>query len=544
MQGVSHVELLLLALLLLVAGFAVVAKWLAIPYPIILVIGGLLLSLIPRVPPVVLSPSVVFFVFLPPLLFSAAFQTSWREFRRNLPSILMLAFGLVAFTVFGVAAGIRWIVPDFDWKLGMVLGAVVATTDPISATATARRLGIPQAITDLLEAESLVNDGSGLVALKFAAALLVTGRTPTFLEGAGELVYLILAGTAIGLCVGQVVRIVQSKISEASIEITISLITPYVAYLTAETAHCSGVMATLACGIFLGRRSHGFYSLGARIDSTAVWGTLDFILNGFVFLMLGLQLPTILSQIRGVSLSGLLLRASFVTLLVIVLRIIWVYPSAWLVQRFTSSRVSAPAVLFSPRAIFLVGWSGMRGVLALAAALSLPETLNDGTPFPHRNLIIFFTFCVIFVTLVVQGLTLPAVIRRLGLSGAAGVEEEEQMARREMIRAALSELDNIRDSNSDDQDRSFDHLSGFYRRRLALLGEGEDSVSNSPTRAQVARQEQIAQHLRSVERNVALRLRNENKIHDEVWRHLERELDLLDARFQPLAHLQAGSGPR
>ncbi len=187
MQGVSHVELLLLALLLLIAAFAVIAKWLTTPYPIILVIGGLLLSLIPRAPHVVLNPSVVFFVFLPPLLFSAAFQTSWREFRRNLPSILMLAFGLVAFTVFGVAAGIGWIVPGFDWRLGLVLGAVVATTDPISATATARRLGIPQIITDLLEAESLVNDGSGLVALKFTAALVITGETPTVLEGAGEL---------------------------------------------------------------------------------------------------------------------------------------------------------------------------------------------------------------------------------------------------------------------------------------------------------------------------------------------------------------------
>jgi Na+/H+ antiporter len=533
MQGVSHIELLLLALLLLVAAFAVIAKWLTTPYPIILVLGGLLLSLVPRAPQVGLNPSVVFFVFLPPLLFSAAFQTSWREFRRNLPSILMLAFGLVAFTVFGVAAGIRWIVPDFDWKLGMVLGSVVATTDPISATATARRLGIPQALTDLLEAESLVNDGSGLVALKFTAALLITGETPSVLEGAGELVYLIIFGTVIGLCVGQVIRFVQSKISEASIEITISLITPYIAYLTAESAHCSGVMATLACGIFLGRRSSGFYSLNARIDSTAVWRTLDFILNGFVFLMLGLQLPTILAEIRGMSIAGLLLRASVFTLLVILLRMIWVYPSAWLVKRFTKAGRSTSAVLFSRRAIFVVGWSGMRGVLALAAAFSLPERLNDGTPFPHRNLIIFFTFCVIFVTLIVQGLTLPPLIRRLGLSGTAASEEEEEMARREMITAALNELDKIRTSSSDDEDRTFDQLSGFYQRRLALLGDGQESGSKSPSRSEVARHEQIAQRLRSLERNVALRLRNENKIHDEVWRHLERELDLLDARFRP-----------
>src|SRR4051812_1673472 len=533
MQGVSHIELLLLALLLLIAAFAVIAKWLTTPYPIILVVGGLLLSLIPKGPHVVLNPSLVFFVVLPPLLFSAAFQTSWREFRRNLPSIMMLAFGLVAFTVIGVAAGIRWIVPGFDWKLGMVLGAVVATTDPISATATARRLGIPQAITDLIEAESLVNDGSGLVALKFTAALLITGATPSVLEGVGELLYLILLGTAIGLCVGQIVRFVQSKISEASIEITISLITPYVAYLTAESAHCSGVMATLACGIFLGRRSSGFYSLNARIDSTAVWRTLDFILNGFVFLMLGLQLPTILAEIRGMSIAGLLLRASVFTLLVILLRMIWVYPSAWLVKRFTKAGRSTSAVLFSRRAIFVVGWSGMRGVLALAAAFSLPERLNDGTPFPHRNLIIFFTFCVIFVTLIVQGLTLPPLIRRLGLSGTAASEEEEEMARREMITAALNELDKIRTSSSDDEDRTFDQLSGFYQRRLALLGDGQEPGSRSPSRSEVARHEQIAQRLRSLERNVALRLRNENKIHDEVWRHLERELDLLDARFRP-----------
>ncbi|MFL6414105.1 MAG: Na+/H+ antiporter [Bryobacteraceae bacterium] len=533
MQGFSHVELLLLALILLVATFAVIAKWLTTPYPIILVIGGLLLSLIPAAPRVVLNPSVVFFVFLPPLLFSAAFQTSWRDFRRNLPSILMLAFGLVAFTVFGVAAGIRWIVPGFDWRLGMVLGAVVATTDPISAAATARRLGIPQVITDLLEAESLVNDGSGLVALKFTAALLVTGKTPSVLEGVGELLYLIFFGIAIGLCVGKVIQFVQSKISEASIEITISLITPYIAYLTAESAHCSGVMATLACGIFLGRRSYGFYSLNARIDSTAVWRTLDFILNGVVFLVLGLQLPAMLSEIRGMSVAGLLWTASCFTLLVIALRLLWVYPSAWLVQRFTNTGGASSSILFTPRAIFIVGWSGMRGVLALAAAFSLPETLNDGTPFPHRNLIIFFTFCVIFVTLVLQGLTLPPLIRRLGLSAATHAEREEQLARREMITAALRELDKIRESNAEGEARTFDHLSGFYQRRLALLEEGDGSVSESATRAQIAKHEQIAQQLRSIERNVALRLRNENKIHDEVWRHLERELDLLDARFHP-----------
>lgn len=533
MQGdVSGIELLLLVLLLLVAALAVLAKRLSVPYPIILVLSGLVLSLIPGAPKVLLNPSVIFFVFLPPLLFSAASQTSWREFRRNLPSILMLAFGLVAFTVFGVAAGIRWIVPGFDWRLGLVLGAVVATTDPISATATARRLGIPQAITDLLEAESLVNDGSGLVALKFTAALVVTGVTPTALEGAGELLYLIVAGTAIGLLLGQIVDLIQSRISDAPIEITISLITPYVAYIAAESAHCSGVMATLACGIFLGRRSSGFYSLFARIDSSGVWRTLDFILNGIVFLVLGLQLPTILGEIRGMSVSGLFLRASVFTALVVVLRLIWVYPSAWLISQIRFFR-GYSSRHFSRRAIFVLGWSGMRGVLALAAAMSLPEKLNSGLPFPHRDLIIFFTFCVIFVTLVIQGLTLPVLIRRLGLSGTAVDREEEEMARREMISAALAALEGIRESGPDTDEQMFDQLGGFYQRRLALV-EKEQEGGKTPTRAQVAKHEEVARKLRSVEREVALRLRDENKIHDEVLRHLERELDLLDARFRPL----------
>src|SRR5581483_11710901 len=215
-----------------------------------------------------------------------------------------------------------------------VLGAVVATTDPISATATARRLGIPRKITDLLEAESLVNDGSGLVALKFTAALVITGVTPSFALGFAELIYLIAAGIAIGLAVALVVHRVQRRITDAPIEITISLVTPYVAYLAAESAHCSGVMATLACGLYLGRRSSGFFSLHARIESAAVWNTLDFILNGVVFLLLGLQLPYILSDIRPLSLRGLVFDGALFSVLVILLRLVWVYPGAWISSQF------------------------------------------------------------------------------------------------------------------------------------------------------------------------------------------------------------------
>ena len=531
--GIIHVELLLLAILFLVAVLAVLAKRVAVPYPIILVIGGLVLSTLPGAPRITLDPNIVFLVILPPLLFSAAFHTSWREFKRNLISILLLAFGLVGFTVFGVAVVTRWMLPGFDWKLGLVLGAVIATTDPISAVATARKLGIPRRISDLLEAESLLNDGSGLVALRFTAALVVTGATPTFFEGVGQLLYLICAGIAIGLAVAYLMGKIQQRITESAIEITISLITPYIAYLAAESAHCSGIMATLACGIYLGRQSSALYSLHARIESSAFWRTLDFILNGIVFLVLGLQLPSILFDIQGLGIANMALDATLFCLLVILIRLLWVFPSGWLTSRFRHYQFAKHVDSFSPRALFILGWSGMRGVLALAAAISLPERLSSGTPFPQRNLIIFLTFCAIFVTLVLQGLSLPPLIRRLGLSGISASEErkEEEVARRQMIGAAMQALTDMREEEVSHPE-TLTQLELFYQRRLALLGEEEESDSDGTwNRDQVKEYDTLAQRLRTVEREVALRLRAEHKIHDEVLREIERELDLLDVRF-------------
>jgi CPA1 family monovalent cation:H+ antiporter len=495
-----------------------------------MVIGGLALSLVPGLPRISLDPNIVFFVVLPPLIFSAAFHISWREFRNNMTAILMLAFGLVGFTVYAVAAFSRWTLPGFDWKLGLVLGAVVAPTDPLSATSTARRLGIPRKITDLLEAESLVNDGSGLVALKFTAALVVTGYTPSFLMGSADLVYLIAAGVAIGLISGVVVHAVQERISDAPIEITLSLITPYVAYLCAEAAQCSGILATLACGLYLGRRSSGFFSLHARIESRAVWRTLDFILNGIVFLLLGLQLPYILSDIHGMGLSGLIRHAALFSAAGILIRLIWVYPGAWISGLIRTRLRLTPRASFSPREIFVVGWSGMRGVLGLAAAISLPDRLKSGAPFPERNVIIFLTFCAIFATLVLQGLSLPAIIRRLGLGGVEGAEQEEQLARRDMIQAALDELDRMKEERGGEATEVQEQLQRYYRRRLTVLNSNSiDGHGRAEPRQ--SEYDAIGRRLRAVERSVVMKLRDENKIHDDVLRSLERELDLLDARF-------------
>lgn len=527
--GLNQFEPILLILLILVAALAVVAKRVQIPYPIVMVIGGVLLSFIPHIPRPHLAPEVVFLVFLPPLLFSASFHISWRDFRNSLVSIILLAFGLVGFTIYGVALTTRSMFPGFDWQLGLVLGSVVATTDAIAATATARRLGLPRRITDLLEAESLVNDGSGLLALNFAVAIIVSGVTPTVVGGVLQLAYLITAAIAIGIAAGYVVRFFQRRISDAPVEITISLVAPYLVYLTAEAAHCSGVLATITCGLFLGRHSSAFYSLHARLESSAFWRTLDFILNGLVFLLLGLQLPSVLRDIRGMGAKDLAMDGFLFCAIVIGLRLLWVFPGAWLSRQIRSHLLHHKIRVISKREVFLVGWAGMRGVLALAAALSLPEHVSNGEPFPRRSLIIFLTFCVIVATLVFQGLTMPALIRALGLAGKSESIEEETWARQQMIQAALDFLEETKQRHPESVEAA-QTLADFYQREKYLAGNPA-SEDEHVSWIEAARRRNLATKARAVERALVLKLRNEDRIHDEVLRTLERELDLLDARF-------------
>ena len=288
--GIHHLELTLLFLVLLVAGLTTLAQRFKIPYPIVLFIGGVVLSLLPHLPQIALNPDVVFLVVLPPLLYVGGFNTSWRDFHHNIVSILMLAFGLVGFTVFGIALGTAWLIPGFDYRLGAVLGAVVSTTDAIAATAIAKRLGLPRRIVDILEGESLVNDASGLLALQFAVALVVAGRRPGPGLAMLELLWLIAGGVSIGLFAAFVIHKVSLEITDSPVEITLSLATPYLAYLAAEGIHASGVLSVVVCGLYLGRKNSEVMSINARLESTAVWKTLEFGLNGIVFILMGLQL--------------------------------------------------------------------------------------------------------------------------------------------------------------------------------------------------------------------------------------------------------------
>lgn len=526
-------ETVFLLLLLLVALFALLARRLQISYPIVLVIGGLLISFVPHVPRIPLNSNVVFLVFLPPLLYSSAWGVSWREFRKDLLSISLLAVGLVGFTVWGVAEfSDRWL-PFLDWRAGIVLGAVVSTTDAIAATSIARSLGLPRRIVDILEGESLMNDATGLLALEFSLGILMQGQTPSAGEATGRLLYLLVAGLSVGLLLGFVVAWCERFIDDGPIEIVVSLIVPYVAYLAGEGVHASGVLAVVACGLYLSRRSPTLFSPGVRIQIMGVWDALTFVLNGVVFVLIGLQLPYVLAGIRGMSHATLIAYGVVFSFVLIALRMIWVFPIAELSWRIRTRLLGHKELRPSPRSIFVIGWTGMRGVIALAAAISLPERLSNGEPFSARNVILFLTFCVILVTLVLQGLTLPPLIRKLGLASGESANPEERLARQTMLTAALKYLETARVKDSESFAHLYDDLVHRYRHRLAAVGgdvDGEEEQSPETYR----RLREISRGAIRAERRAMIRLRNDGVISDDSMRTLERELDLAESRYQSI----------
>jgi len=525
-------ETVILLLLLVVAAFAVIAYRLKVPYPIVLVVAGLLISFVPHMPRIPLDPSLVFLIFLPPLLYSAAWTTSWREFRHNLVLISLLAIGLVGFTVWGVAEFSEHFITALDWKSGFLLGAVVATTDAIAATSIAHAIGLPRRIVDILEGESLLNDATGLLALELGVGIIMQGEAPSIGGGILRLLYLIVGGIGIGLLIGVLVGWLENFIDNGPIEIVVSLVVPYAAYLAGEHVRASGVLAVVTCGLYLSRKSATFFSPGVRIQVLAVWDALNFILNGIVFVLIGLQLPYVLAGIRGAyGLRTLIEYGAIFSVILIALRMIWVFPAVKIassIRRWTGHMEKQP----QPREIFVIGWTGMRGVLALAAAISVPVMLASGAPFASRNLIVFLAFCVILVTLVVQGLTLPSLIRILGLAGATGMSEEEVEARRIALEEAISYLEEGRKQRGDAFFHAFDDLLDRYEHRLALVKTGHDENSEKNGTGTYRQVIEVAEGAVRAERRAIIRLRDEGRISDDVLRTMERELDLEESRYQ------------
>lgn len=519
----------LVLLLAIMTGLIVVARKLALPYPVLLVLGGLVLSFLPHLPAVRLNPEFVFFFCLPPLIYPAALFTSWRDFRANLRPIILLAVGLVLFTIVVIAVIAHRIVPGMPWAAAFALGAIVSPPDAIAATAVIRRLSVPRRIEAILEGESLVNDATALVALQFAVAAVATGR---FSPGVAPVMFVVVAagGTLFGLAVGYVVRWIQQTVDDPTINTTISLLTPFLAYLPAERLHVSGVLATAAAGVYLGWHGPLVIRARTRLQAAAFWEMIVFLINGLVFITIGLQLPGILHQLEGESWARLLGLGALVSLAVVAVRIAWVYPATYL-PRLLSARLRARDPIPPASHIALISWAGMRGVISLAAAFALPYTLSDGRPFPARPYILFLTFCVILTTLVGQGLTLPFLIRRLGIKDDGLTDEEERSARLAANEAALNLIEQLA-STCDVPPEVARRLQAEYCERMEELRRCADDGGD------VASGEIATPHYRrlqyealKVERQTIIRLRNEAVINDEALRRIQRDLDLAEARL-------------
>ncbi|WP_130418581.1 Na+/H+ antiporter [Edaphobacter modestus] len=523
------IERVVLLLLVMVAAFAVMAHRLKVPYPIVLVLAGLVLSFVPHMPRIPLNPNLVFVIFLPPLLYAAAWAVSWRDFRRNLVIIGLLAVGLVGFTVWGVAEFSDRFITALDWKSGFLLGAVLSTTDAIAAASVAKSLGLPRQIVDILEGESLLNDATGLLALEIGLGLLARGDLPTLEAGLARLIYLIVGGVGIGLLIGVIVTIFERYIDNGPVELVISLIIPYAAYLAGEEAKASGVLAVVASGLFLSRQSAKIFSPSVRIQIWSGWESITFMFNGIVFLLIGLQIPYVLTGIHGeYGVATLVFYGVIFSLMLLALRMVWVIPAVKVANFVARWRGHKEQI--SARETFVIGWTGMRGVIALAAAVSIPEVVN-GAPFAARNLIVFLTFTVILVTLVPQGLTLPSVIRALGLAGGDDFAPEERYARRLALQQALSFLEEGRRGKSEAFIHAYDDLIDRYEHRMANVAEdieGEHSATKNEVYLELM---QAARGAIQAERRTLIQLRDEGLISDNVMRKVERELDLEESRY-------------
>jgi Na+/H+ antiporter len=529
-EGIHTTELLLLLLVIFTALLALAAQRFKVPYPIFLVIGGLALSLIPIFPNISLNPTVVFLVILPPLLYSSALQTSWREFRVNLLHILLLAFGGVLITVIGVAVGIHLLLPDYTLATGAVLGSVLGATDAIAASAIGRRVGLPPAMLDLIEGESLMNDAAGLLALQFTVEIVTSRTVPSFWGGSFEFLFLIVGGLGAGLVVGKLVSLFQRPVQGSALQTLSSLATPYLAYLLAESVHGSGVLATVVCGLYLGRKSSQTLTSEARLQGYAVWDTIEFGLNGVVFILIGLQLPDVLNGVRPLHWGQLIGGAAFICALLLFLRFLWIFPAERLARWVRARRLHHRLEAANPKETLVVGWAGMRGVLTLAAALSLPVTADNGAAFPHRAGILFLAFSAILVSLTGQGLSLPWVINKLGVCASKRTLEEERWARRQLVTAALELLQNVRASSESENTVAAELAERYYRQRLEAIREN-DSEGRITASLQLKQYVALSSRLRSTERDVLDHLEQEGRIGGETYRRLQRELDLLDLRF-------------
>jgi CPA1 family monovalent cation:H+ antiporter len=519
-----EITLILLACALVLG---LTARRFGMPYPIALTLGGLALSFVPGLPRVGLDPHTVFTVFLPPILYQAALTTSWRDFRANLRPIFLLAVGLVVTTTLAVGFVAHWLIPGLPLPVAFVLGAIVSPPDAVAATAVMRKLGLPQRVVTVLEGESLVNDASGLVLYNFAVAAVLTGEFSAS-EAGLQFIVVAVGGVLFGVVLGRLAVALHSRFADPLLEITLSIILPFAAYLAAEVAHVSGVLAVVVAGLVRGWYAPEIFTPQARQLAVGVWELGVFVLTSLIFILIGLQLPQIVAGLAAYSWGALLFYGVVVSLTAIVVRFAWVFP-ATILPRLISRRLRRVEPTPPWQTLVVISWSGMRGVVSLAAALALPLTLGGEAPFPSRDLVIFLAFAVILATLVGQGLTLGPLIRRLSIPRDEGLEEEERGARLETAHAAVAAMDRLVVQEGV-PDALADPLREEYSWRIVALTDPETlQLRRETPEARNRRRLRLAAI--AAERERVLALRRNLVIGDEVLRRLQRELDLEEMRL-------------
>jgi CPA1 family monovalent cation:H+ antiporter len=507
-----------------------VADAISIPYPIVLVLGGLAIGFIPGGPTLELEPEVVFLVFLPPLLQSAGYWASPKELRAELVPLTWLVIGLTLATMVAVAAVAQAVIPSISWAEGFVLGAIVAPTDPVAAIATFQRVGVTDRVATLVEGESMINDAVALVAYKVAVVAVVTG-TLTAGEAIDDLVVGVIGGVAIGLAVSGVCQLALRRLDDAPLAILLTVFSAYASFALADGVGASGVLAAVSSGLFSGWRSHIIFDADLRLSAQSFWRVLVFALNAILFVLLGEQFPEILRKVGETFSPGEIVGYGLmVSAVVIVVRIAWQFLPVSLGRLLPRLGDTGGGEDWRER--LLIGWSGMRGAVSLAAALALPFTLDSGAPFDSRGLIVYLTVAVILVTLVGQGLTLPALVRWLGLSATEPWAPDEAVARLAAAQAALDRLDEMESGATPVSETALNRLRELYQARFARCVaalQGKDS--ELPIEDPLSGYRRLREDLIQAERDTLLGLRNDGRIKQDLFRRIQRDLDLDEARL-------------
>jgi len=520
---------ILVMLLAVTAGVGVAARRLQIPPSILLVLTGVVLALVPGLPTLQLAPELVLLLVLPLVVYSSAVAMSWREFRFNLRPISMLAVGCVVFTTLAAAAATHWLL-GLPWPVGFVLGAIISPPDAIAPLAVARRMQLPRRILVILEGEGLANDATALILYRFAVVAVSVGAF-SLGRAVGTFVAILAGELLWGIGVGWAMLRLRRWVDDPRIEITLSIMTPFLAFWPPEYLGGSGVLATVTAGLYISWNGLRLISPATRLQGVFFWDFLIYLVEGMVFLITGLQARTLMAGIRGYSFSELAGSAAIVSAVVILARFVWMYPATYL-PRWLSARLAGRDPAPPWQWPFALAFTGVRGIVSLAAALALPLATDSGTPFPNRNLILFLTFCVILVTLVGQGLTLPAVMRGLGLARAGYRErhadrEAEFVARRLAVEAAVARLEQLTTERalSDDIVKP---LRAHHRDRLHHLERRSDGDASHRKTSEL--HEQIESLLVGAERDRINELYRAGALKDEARRRIERELDLREAQ--------------